>query len=604
VLKRFTLNNPHKKKLLLCFAFLIVLCIGVIDSQTPTEMPLLGFYLVPIFFVAYYLGFPMGAVVSAASIAAYLIADRIFSIRYIRHEIPYWNSAVWFIFFIAVAYIFGNKKRAEERLQQSEERFRLLVEGVTDYALLMLNRKGRIVNWNAGAQRLFGYTAEQVTGEEISIFYSSDDVANSKAHFDLERSEEKTKLTEEGWRVRADGTKFWADSLLTPLYDENSSLRGYSLLIRDMTHRKESEAKLRTLAELHEIDRAILSADTSVRVAEEALSGLQNMISFRGGSILLFPPNHEKAELLAACGGVTGKPRNLSEFDGLEFLIRGQNYDLSATEIQIPLHSHDKLIGVIELENHEPFSSDQIGISREVADQLAIAIHNTQLFEQLSDADQKLQILLQRLIEVQEAEKRHLARELHDEMGQSLTALKIELEQIESTNDPLLQLRSQNGLSIVDKLLEQARSLSAELRPTMLDDLGLIPALRWCVSRQSLVAGFSANFFEDLGDINLPPEVQTTCFRVAQEALTNVARHANATSVSVEITGSSQRLNLLIKDDGRGFDVSNVQRQASPGKCLGLLGMKERVMLIGGDIEVESAPDCGTEVRVYLPIQN
>jgi signal transduction histidine kinase len=482
VLKRFTLNNPHKKKLVLCFAFLIIFLIGVIDSQTPTEMPLLGFYLVPIFLVAYYLGFPMGAVVSAASIAAYLIADRIFSIRYIRHEIPYWNSAVWFVFFIIVAYIFANKRKAEESLKQSE-------------------------------------------------------------------------------------------------------------------------AKLRTLAELHEIDRAILSADTSVRVAEEALSGLQNMISFRAGSVLLFPSNHEKAEVLARCGEVTRKPRNLSEFDGLESLSRGQNYHLSANEIQIPLHSHDKLIGVIELKHHEAFNSDQIGISREVADQLAIAIHNTQLFEQLSDADQKLQILLQRLIEVQEAEKRHLARELHDEMGQSLTALKIELEQMESANDPLIQLRSQNGLSIVDSLLEQARSLSAELRPTMLDDLGLIPALRWCVSRQSLVAGFSANFFEDLGDINLPPEVQTTCFRVAQEALTNVARHANASSVSVEITGSSQRLNLLIKDDGRGFDVSNLQRQASPGKCLGLLGMKERVMLIGGDIEVESAPDCGTEVRVYLPIQ-
>jgi len=395
----------------------------------------------------------MGAVASAASIAAYLIADRIFSIRYIRHEVPYWNSAVWFIFFIIVAYIFANKRKAEESLKQCE-------------------------------------------------------------------------------------------------------------------------AKLRTLAELHEIDRAILSADTSVRVAEEALSGLQNMISFRAGSIFLFPSNQEKVELLATLGNVIKRRHDLSEFHGLEFLTRGQNFYLSAPEIQIPLHSNNKLIGVMELELHEPFSSNEIDISREVADQLAIAIHNTQLFEQLSDADQKLQILLQRLIEVQEAEKRNLARELHDEMGQSLTALKIQLEQIESTNDPLIQLRSQNGLAIVDKLLEQARSLSAELRPTMLDDLGLIPALRWCVSRQSLVAGFSANFFEDLGDINLPAEVQTTCFRVAQEALTNVARHANAKSVSVEITGSPQKLNLLIKDDGRGFDVNNVQRQASPGKGLGLLGMK------------------------------
>lgn len=445
-------------------------------------MPLSAFFLVPVVVVAYYLGFTSGALISIGSIAAYLIADRIFSIRYMRHEIPYWNSAVWFVFFMTVAYIFANKRKNEESLKQSE-------------------------------------------------------------------------------------------------------------------------AKLRTLAELHEIDRAILSADTTVRVAEEALSGLQNMISFRAGSILLFPSNQEKVELLAVSGEATRTIRDLSEFHGLELLTRGGNYQLSKTGIQIPLHSHDKLIGVMELEFHESFKSEEIGISREVADQLAIAIHNTQLFEQLSNADKELQILLQRLIEVQEAEKRNLARELHDEMGQSLTALKIELEQIESTNDPLIQLRSQNGLSIVDKLLDQARSLSAELRPTMLDDLGLIPALRWCVSRQSMVAGFSANFFEDLGDINLPADVQTTCFRVAQEALTNVARHANATSVSVEITGSSQKLNLLIKDDGRGFDVDNVQRQASNRKCLGLLGMKERVMLVGGDIEVESAPDCGTEVRVYLPIQ-
>ncbi|HEY7161137.1 MAG TPA: hypothetical protein VH815_07750, partial [Acidobacteriota bacterium] len=120
--------GQHKKTLSLCLAFLIVFCIGVIDSLTPTEMPLSAFFLVPVVVVAYYLGFASGALISAGSIAAYLIADRIFSIRYMRHEIPYWNSAVWFVFFMTVAYIFANKRKAEERLKQSEAKLRTLAE--------------------------------------------------------------------------------------------------------------------------------------------------------------------------------------------------------------------------------------------------------------------------------------------------------------------------------------------------------------------------------------------------------------------------------------------------------------------------------------------
>jgi signal transduction histidine kinase len=140
------------------------------------------------------------------------------------------------------------------------------------------------------------------------------------------------------------------------------------------------------------------------------------------------------------------------------------------------------------------------------------------------------------------------------------------------------------------------------LRPSLLDDLGLVAALRWYVDRQAQWGNFTAEFIADTIETRLPPDMETVCFRVTQEAVTNVVRHAQATKVRIELKQQDDEVSLNIQDDGVGFNVRAAEEHAVRGSSLGLLGMKERVLLAGGKFEIRSQPHSGTEIRVYFPI--
>jgi signal transduction histidine kinase len=154
----------------------------------------------------------------------------------------------------------------------------------------------------------------------------------------------------------------------------------------------------------------------------------------------------------------------------------------------------------------------------------------------------------------------------------------------------------------IELVLEQVRDLSRTLRPSMLDDFGLAPALKWYLERQAKRAGFQAEFHADLAEPRLPEEVETVCFRVAQEALTNVVRHAHARHVRIDLRQEPTHLVMIIADDGEGFDPVTALQNASAGSSFGVLGMRERVTLIGGDIEIQSAPQHGTQISIRIPL--
>ncbi len=216
---------------------------------------------------------------------------------------------------------------------------------------------------------------------------------------------------------------------------------------------------------------------------------------------------------------------------------------------------------------------------------------------------QRLQSLSRRLVEVQEEERRRLARELHDEVGQVLTAVKLNLQAMQRVSDASAPGSGlEESIGIVDRALRQVRDLSLDLRPSMLDDLGLVAALRWYVDQQAQRAGFKAELAIGSMERHLSPALDTVCFRVAQEALTNVMRHAQAQQVQVELRQRDSELDLVIRDDGVGFDVNAALERASEGGSLGLLGMQERVQLVGGQLEIASEPMRGTEVRARFPL--
>ncbi|MBV8884556.1 MAG: ATP-binding protein [Chroococcidiopsidaceae cyanobacterium CP_BM_RX_35] len=215
---------------------------------------------------------------------------------------------------------------------------------------------------------------------------------------------------------------------------------------------------------------------------------------------------------------------------------------------------------------------------------------------------ERLQTLSGKLIEAQEIERRYIARELHDEIGQALTAVKINLQALHRASSDKIATPVPESINIVEVALQQVRSLSLHLRPSLLDDLGLVAALRWYIDRQTKRAGIIGEFVAEPLKTKLSPNLETTCFRIVQEALTNVVRHAQAQRVTIKLQQWENQLCLVIHDDGIGFDVSAARERAARGGSLGLLGMEERTLLVGGQIQVNSIPQRGTEIHIHFPL--
>jgi PAS domain S-box-containing protein len=221
----------------------------------------------------------------------------------------------------------------------------------------------------------------------------------------------------------------------------------------------------------------------------------------------------------------------------------------------------------------------------------------------LQEKSEQLQRLSQRLLEVQESERRHLARELHDEVGQALTAAKISLQMAQqSTADAGLASDLCKSVDALDDLLRQVRRMSLDLRPPMLDDFGLLPALRWYLEQTMKRSGLEVRLIAPSKLERLEPGLETACYRVVQEAITNVVKHAEASQVEVELALGDE-LNVTVSDDGRGFDVTGAQDKARHGAAAGLGGMLERVSLLNGLLWIDSAPGQGTKVRACFPLQ-
>ena len=220
-------------------------------------------------------------------------------------------------------------------------------------------------------------------------------------------------------------------------------------------------------------------------------------------------------------------------------------------------------------------------------------------------AQDALQMFSRQLIEAQEEERRRIARELHDQIGQVLTAVKMNLHTVQRVcNAAEATSYIRDNIDAVDEALRLVRDLSVDLRPPLLDDLGLVTALRWYVDRYAKRTGIVAEVSVQLRDPNerFSRELETACFRIAQEALTNVVRHARARAVSVRLGKNGNMLFLSVKDDGIGFDADALRRRARRSATLGLLGMQERAHSAGGVLEIDSQMSKGTEIRLDLPL--
>jgi len=223
--------------------------------------------------------------------------------------------------------------------------------------------------------------------------------------------------------------------------------------------------------------------------------------------------------------------------------------------------------------------------------------------EALRDNASKLKLLSRHVLEAQETERRRLAIELHDELGQALTAIKINLQAHQRFKDqPPAEINAEN-ISIVEDALRQVRRLALALRPSMLDDLGLIPALRWIAEQTEARGDLVVQFDTTMLKSRLAPEIETACFRIVQECLNNIVRHAKARQVKIDLHQDADTLVLGVEDDGCGFDPAAMRERALAGVSMGLLGMQERATLVGGQLDIRSTAGQGSSVYLRCPLR-
>jgi signal transduction histidine kinase len=274
---------------------------------------------------------------------------------------------------------------------------------------------------------------------------------------------------------------------------------------------------------------------------------------------------------------------------------------LSRSMIAAPLKVGSSIIGVVEATSPEVhhFNDDDLKLLLVVADRAAPAIERARLIETIRAGRARLKALSGRLLTAQEEERRRLAVELHDELGQVLTAVKINLQSVEQKRATRRSGSLRDAIASVDQAMERVRGLALDLHPSVLDDLGLPAALRWYTDRFARDTGVVVRFSADAAH-RLDPALETACFRVVQEALTNIMRHARARQVWIHLHVGTRGAEVNVRDDGVGFDVAAARERAT-GVSLGLLGMEERVSSFGGELEVRSAPGEGTEIVARFP---
>lgn len=246
----------------------------------------------------------------------------------------------------------------------------------------------------------------------------------------------------------------------------------------------------------------------------------------------------------------------------------------------------------IELKNPDPYTSRMANTLRS-------------FFVQLEERNRELQALSERAINAQEEERRSIAQSLHDDTGQALSMLIIHLDRIDEripASQKELKQQVAEARSLAANALTELRRILSGLRPAILDDLGLVPAIRWFARTNLEQAGIRVVVKAPSVPLNLSPAMTTTLFRIVQEAVGNVVRHAGAGSVRIVLQLSDDLVHLRIQDDGRGFDPEHASRDAVELQQLGLLGIRERAELLGGQVQIESAPEKGTSLLVSIPL--
>ncbi len=475
-----------------------------------------------------------------------------------------------------------------ERVEEPLRQMAAIVES-SDDAIVSSTLDGIIVTWNPGAERVFGYTAEEVKGRLVSLFVPPNRTDEVPTILD-EIRKGRTVPHFETVRKTKDGRLIDISLTVSPIKDRDGRVTGVSAIAHDITARRQMEEQLRETGELFGQLATNIDGYFWVNAADDS-------------AMFYMSPGYEKITG-RSCAGLYERPESWTEIihpddrEQVLALVSGL-FGEEPRQMEYRIVRPD---GSIRWVRERAFPvRDASGEVYRVAGFGEDVTGRRQAEEKVREYYGRVQALSRRLLAVQEEERRHLARELHDGLCQQLTCLAMVFEAATEGPPECQEARIAEAQGILAQALQQTRELSSGLRPAMLDHLGLLPALLWFMEGFTSRTGVRVHFKHEGLGARFDPAVEIGAFRLVQEALTNIARHAGVNEVTLCIWVEGSTLHLQIEDEGTGFDPEAVR---AAGATAGLTGMQERVQLLGGSLVIDSAPGEGTQLMAELPLES
>jgi PAS domain S-box-containing protein len=492
---------------------------------------------------------------------------------------------------------------------EEEETFRLLVQSVKDYAIFLLDTEGCVRTWNDGAERIKGYKAHEIIGKHFSTFYPPEPLARNWPAYELEQAIAQGSFEDEAWRVRKDGTLFWANVVITSLRNKDGILWGFSKVTRDLTERRIAEQKLRESEERYRLlvagvkDYGIFMLDRNGNILTWN-AGAEHIKGYSAAEII---GQHFSKFYLEEAVRSRWPQRELEiatlegTFSDEGWRVRKDGSVFWANVVITALRgSNGEVYGFSkvtrDLSQRREWEEQIQKLNNELRARISQLAESHRLIELRTV---ELQNLSGRLLRIQDEERRRIARELHDELGQELTGLKLMLENAETKLGGNGQLTE--PVKLADKTIQIVRNLSYLLHPPLLDEAGLLSALHWLVTGLQKRSGIQINLvLKPASFPRLPPDIETTIFRIVQEALTNIYRHAESKGARVELEKQPEYVTVRVRDYGKGIPSELSQGRSAP-LGVGIGGMRERVHQFGGQLKILAA-EPGTLIDATLPL--
>jgi PAS domain S-box-containing protein len=510
------------------------------------------------------------------------------------------------------------RKNAQEALRRSEELYRTVVEQAAENIFLVDVNTRHILEANAAIYDSLGYSPEELG--EMTLY---DIVAHDRESIDrnVERivHEGDRYIGERKYR-RKDGSL--ADVEVNTRAISYGGREAICIVAHDVTERKRMENNLRhslsVLLALYEASQILVSSLDFEEIGPRLLEIMRRVADLTAAVIVL-RNDHGELRVRYAVGPeeVWSSARETREArearqtatetrQPRSFRLGRTGSDaLPPAGLCLPLRVRDRLIGVLEAYGSEPLAERaNVEVLTSFASQVGSALENARLYKELAEREHRLRDLVGQVLAAQEEERRRVAYEVHDGLAQTAAAAHQLLQAFARRYSPDSDKARENldrALELVQQTVGDARQVIADLRPTALDDFGLATAVRQQVQRLG-GGGRRIGYEETLGDERLPSAVETALYRVAQESLTNVQKHALAARVQVTLQRLDGSVRLRVRDWGPGFHPDEVATGDGPGERVGLSSMRERIALIGGSFEIHSKPGDGTEVVAEVPL--